>query len=87
MHLSWEEGTIPQDMKGCSAHHPAQNKDSRQDCNNYQGISLLSLVNKPFRRGILSRLQVLADRVYPESQHGFRKKRSTIEIVFTPRLL
>ncbi|XP_072181238.1 uncharacterized protein [Diadema setosum] len=42
------------------------------DCNNYRGISLLSVVGKVFARVVLARLQSLAFRVYPESQCGFR---------------
>lgn len=56
-----------------------KNKGDRSDCNNYRGISLLSAVGKLFARVVLKRLQVLADRVYPESQCGFRVNRSTVE--------
>jgi len=48
-----------------------KNKAERSDCNNYRGISLLSIVGKVFARVILTRLQ-MAERVYPESQCGFR---------------
>ena len=36
---------------------------------------------------MLSKLQLLADRVYPESQCGFRAERSTIDMVFSLRQL
>ena len=49
-----------------------KNKGDRNDCNNYRGISLLSIVGKVFARVVLKRLQALAERVYPESQCGFR---------------
>ncbi|PIK34997.1 putative RNA-directed DNA polymerase from mobile element jockey-like [Apostichopus japonicus] len=54
---------------------------------NYRGISLLSIVGKVFARVVLARLQVLADRVYPESQCGFRSGRSTIDMIFSVRQL
>ena len=57
------------------------------DCNNYRGISLLSIVGKLFARSVLKKLQVLADRVYPESQCGFRAKRSTTDMIFSLRQL
>ena len=57
------------------------------DCNNYIGISLLSILAKVFARVILIRLQKLADRTYPESQCGFRIERSTIRMVFSLRQL
>lgn len=67
--------------------HSTKNKGERSDCNNYRGISLLSIVGKVFARVILIRLQKLADRVYPESQCGFRSKRSTIDMIFSLRQL
>jgi len=51
------------------------------------GVSLLSVVGKVFARVVLSRLQQIADRVYPESQCGFRSARSTIDMVFSVRQL
>ena len=62
-------------------------KGDRSDCNNYRGISLLSIVGKVYARIILTRLQTLAERVYPESQCGFRAERSTIDMIFSLRQL
>ena len=55
-----------------------KNKGARRACNNYQGISLLSIAIKLFARVILKGLQVLAGRFYPESSCGFPAKRSTL---------
>ena len=64
-----------------------KNKGDRSDCNNYRGISLLSIVGKAFAWVLLKRLQLLADRIYPESQCGFRAKRSTVDMIFSLRQL
>ena len=64
-----------------------KNKGDRSDCNNYRGISLLSIVGKVFARVVLKRLQVLAEQVYPESQCGFRANRSTIDMIFSLKQL
>ena len=64
-----------------------KNKGDRSDCNNYRGISLLSIVGKVFARVTLNRLQNLALRVYPESQCGFRVRRSTVDTIFSLRQL
>ena len=64
-----------------------KNKGERSDCNNYRGISLLSVIGKVFAMVILIRLQKLAECVYPESQCGFRAGRSTIDMVFSLRQL
>ena len=45
-----------------------KNKGERSNWNNYRGISLLSVVGKLFARAALKRLQVLAERIYPEPQ-------------------
>ncbi len=64
-----------------------KNKGDHSDCNNYRGISLLSIVGKVFAHVVLNRLQVLAERVYSEAQCGFRSQRSTIDMIFSLRQL
>ena len=64
-----------------------KNKGERNDCNNYRGISLLSIVGKVFARVMLMRLQKLTERIYPESQCGIRAGRSTIDMIFSLRQL
>ena len=44
-----------------------------------------SIVGKLLARVVLKRLQLLADRVYPESQCGFQANRSTTDKVFSLR--
>lgn len=83
----WQEGSVPQDMKDAKIITIYKNKGERSDCNNYRGISLLSIVGKVFARVILIRLQTLAEQVYPESQCGFRAGRSTADMVFSLRQL
>ena len=78
---------MPQDMRDAKIITLYKNKGDRSDCNNYRGISLLSIVGKAFARVVLGRLQPLADRVYPETQCGFRAARSTIDMVFSLRQL
>ena len=83
----WEEGAVPQDMRDAKIVTLYKNKGERSDCNNYRGISLLSIVGKVYARVLLARLQKLAERVYPESQCGFRAGRSTVDMVFSLRQL
>ena len=66
---------------------PYKNKGEMNDCNNYRGISLRSIVGKVFARVILIRLRKLADRIYPESQCGFRAERTTTYMIFSLRQL
>ena len=85
--LCWRNGKVPQDMRDANIVTLYKNKGDRSDCDNYHSISLLSIVEKLFARIALKRLQVLAERVYPESQCGFRANRSTIDTVFSLRQL
>ncbi|CAG9138444.1 unnamed protein product [Plutella xylostella] len=83
----WEMGTVPQEMRDANIVTLYKGKGDRGVCDNYRGISLLSVVGKAFARVILSRLHILANRVYPESQCGFRANRSTTDMIFTLRQL
>jgi len=52
------------------------------------GISLLSVAGKVLARVMLRRLLIhVAETVLPESQCGFRRGRSTIDMIFVARLL
>ena len=83
----WSEGVVPQDMRDAKIVTLYKNKGDRRDCNNYRGISLLSVVGKLYARVVLLRLQQLAERVYPVSQCGFRAERSTVDMIFSLRQL
>ena len=78
-----QEGAVPQDTKNAKIITLIKNKRERSHCNDYGGISLLSIIGKVFAKVILTRLQKLAERVYAESQCGFRAGRPTIDTVFS----
>ena len=60
-----------------------KNKGERSDCNNYRGISLLSIVGKVYAWVLLICLQKVAEQIYLESQCGFQAERSTVDMVFS----
>ena len=62
-------------------------KGDRSTCGNYRGISLLSCVGKIYADIVLQRIQKLINNLYPDSQHGYRDGRSTIDGIFTVRQL
>ena len=78
---------MPQDMRDAKIITLYKNKGDHSDCNNYLGISLLGIVEKAFARVVLNRLQLLAERIYPEAQCGFRAARSTIDMFYSLRQL
>ena len=54
--LCWKKGEVPQDMCDAKIVTLFKNKGDRSDCNNYRGISLLSVFGKVFARVVLARL-------------------------------
>ena len=81
----WEQGSVPQDFKDASVISLFK-KGKRSLCDNYRGISLLSVAGKILARIILSRVNKhLTDLVYSESQCGFRKGRGTTDMIFCLR--
>ncbi|KAL7886731.1 hypothetical protein AOLI_G00044520 [Acnodon oligacanthus] len=83
----WREGGVLQDMRDAKIITLYKNKGHRSNCNNYRGISLLSILGKLYARVLLVRLQQLAERIYPESQCGFQADRSTVDMIFSLRQL
>ncbi len=51
------------------------------------GIALLNVVGKLVARIVQSRLQVVAEKVLPESQCGFRRGRGCTDMIFVIRQL
>lgn len=85
--MCWNSGYLPDVLRDANIITIYKNKGDRADCNNFRGISLLSLAGKIFARTILPRLQILADRILPESQCGFRAGCSIADMVFCVRQL
>ncbi|WP_353817106.1 reverse transcriptase domain-containing protein, partial [Acinetobacter baumannii] len=85
--LCWEKDYIQQDMRDSRITTLYKNKGDRSDCNNYRGISLLSVAGKAFARVALACLQTLDSGIHPESRCGFRAGRSTTDMIFSLRQL
>ena len=85
--LCWSEGKVPQDKRDSKNVTLYKFKGDCSDCNQYGGIPLLTIEGKVFAGVVLSCLQVLASRVFPESQCGFRTERFTVDMIFSIRQL
>ncbi|XP_033105093.1 uncharacterized protein LOC117107507 [Anneissia japonica] len=69
-----EEEEVPEDWKsGIIVKIPK--KGDSLDCNNWRGITLLSIPGKIFSRIILERMKTSLERVVREEQASFRKER------------
>ena len=84
----WEQGKLPQDLRDAVIITLYKNKWEKSNCDNYLGITLLSITGKILARILLNRLvPTIAEDNTPESQCGFRRNRSTTDMVFVLRQL
>ena len=81
------ESEVPQDWRYAIL-VSLYKKGSKSDCNNFRGISLLSIVGKLFSRITLNRLvRTIVNGILPESQCSFRANRGTVDMIFSARQL
>ena len=84
----WNAGCAPQQCKDADVISIYKKKGDRVVCGNSRSISLLTTAGKVLAHVVLMRLlQCIADDVLPESQCGFRRERSTVDMVFVARQL
>ena len=87
LHSAWNTGIIPTDWKRGLVVPLWKGKGDRKDCNNYRGVTLLSVTGKVFAQVILDRVRHhLVEHQRPE-QSGFTPKRSTINRILALRVL
>ena len=80
----WEKEEIPSDWKtGLIVKLPK--KGDLSMCNNWRGITLLSVTSKVFSRVILDRISAAIDPLMRKERAGFRKGRSCGDHIFTLR--
>ena len=83
---SWHSGCVPQQWKDGDLVSIYKKKGDRTLCDNSTGISLLSCAGKVLARILLTKLIAnISENVLPERQCGFRKHRSTNDMIFTIR--
>ena len=82
----WNEGQFPTDWnEGHVVKLPK--KGDLSNCNNYRGITLLSIPAKVFNRIILERIKRTTDEKLRDEQAGFRKNRATTDQIATLRII
>ena len=82
----WETGIWPSEWTK-SLIISLHKKGSKQKCENYRTISLISHASKIILKIILHRLQHITEEFISEYQAGFRKGRSTSEKIFNLRII
>ena len=82
----WNEEAFPDEWKeGHLIKLPK--KGDLGNCNNYRGITLLSVPGKVFSRIILQRIKFQVDEKLRDQQAGFRKNRSCADQIATLRII
>ena len=81
--ICWIAKELPQPFKDALIIAIYKKKGDCSDCGNYRGISVLSTAGEIVANILLKRLQTTADVILTESQFGFRRSRSTIDMIFT----
>ena len=80
----WEQEVIPKDWsKGLIFKLPK--KGDLGNCDNWRGITLLSVPSKIFCRILLKRIEKAIDPTLREEQAGFRRGRGCMDQIFAPR--
>nr|CAH7758698.1 unnamed protein product [Callosobruchus chinensis] len=80
LNKAWEEKQVPDDWK-IGIIIPIYKKGDSMDCNNYRGITLLSVPSKVYERLLDKKLREHIER--DEAQSGFRKGHSIQDHIFT----
>ncbi|CAH8515410.1 unnamed protein product [Schistosoma haematobium] len=82
----WDEEQVPKDWKeGLLIKIPK--KGGLINCDNYRGITLLSIPGKVFNRVLLNRMKDCVDAQLRDQQAGFRKDRSCTDQIATLRII
>ena len=82
----WEEEEMPTDWKeGHLIKLPK--KGDLGNCNNYRGITLLSVPGKIFNRVLLERMKNIVDPQLRDEQAGFRQNRSCTDQIATLHII
>ena len=82
----YQEKSCPADW-GKAIIVPIHKKKDKRDCNNYRGISLLSLPGKVYTSILRQRLKRYIEEIVAEEQTGFRAGRGTMDQLFVIRQL
>ena len=82
----WAQEQIPEDWRtGLLCKLPKKGDLTR--CENWRGITLLSVISKVLTRIMLDRMKLALDRKLRENQAGFRAKRSCTDQIATLRII
>ena len=83
----WDSGVVPTDWKRGIVVPIWKGKGDTRECNNYRGVTLLSVPGKAFARVILNRMRPQLLKHQRPEQSGFTPKKSTVDRILALRVL
>lgn len=84
LQLALKQHKVPRDWELATI-IPIHKKGDNRECSNHRGISLLSIPGKVYSRILEARLREATEHELEEGQCGFRRNRSTQDLIFTLR--
>ncbi len=85
--LVWEQNKVPEDWRKAIILPLYKGKGKREECNNYRGISLLSVPGKIYGRILNERMMKIMDKRMGDEEGGFRKGKGCVDQTFTVKIL
>ena len=85
--LAWKQREVPDEWRKAVIVPLHKGKGSKNECNNYRGISLLSVPGKVYGRILTERLMEATEAKVSEEQGGFRKGRGCVDQVFAIKMI
>ena len=81
--MGFENGIVPEDWRSAVVVPLYKSKGERNECNNYRGISLLSMVGKIYAGILINRVCRVTRGLIDGEPGGFREGRGCVEQTFT----
>ncbi len=85
--LAWEQSKVLEDWRKAIIVPLYNGKGNIEECNNYRGISLLSVPGKIYGRILNERMMKITDKGVGDEQGGFQKGRGCVDKIFVVKIL
>ncbi len=85
--LAWEQSRVPEAWSKAITVLLYKGIGNREECNNYRGISLLSVPGKIYGRILNERMMKITDKSVGAEQGGFQKGRGCVDQIFAVKIL
>ncbi len=85
--LAWEQSKVPEYWRKAIIVPLYKGKGNREECNNYKGISLLSVPGKMCERVLNERMIKITDKSVGDEQGGVQKGRGCADQNFAVKIL